>query len=444
IEGILFFLVVSGSDTYLFFSAECAVATVADIVFLVDGSSSIGIDSFEEVRLFLREVVSGLDIGPDKVRVGLAQYSDEPYQEFLLKDHFDASSLLAAIERLPYRTGQTETGKAISFLLSQYFTEEGGSRARQRVPQIVAVVITDGESQDRVHEAAASLRRSGVIVYSVGVDKANETELIQIASHPPNEHVFIVKSFAELTPLKVKLQKVLCYNIIRQAVTVAGRSSAIKEGSYIHTDGCLQTEEADIFFLIDHSGSIFPSDFKDMINFIIEFIQTFRIGPQYVRMGVVKYADLPELEFGLETYMDAEKTGRALTFMGSLFDKAKDSRGHKVPEYLVVITDGKSSDKVKSPAEKLRSKGVTIYTIGVRGPAEALREKGVKIYAIGVVDANTTQLLEISGSHDRMYSGRDFDALKDLESLLALQLCDPERGEVPKHTCAGSMVSGFT
>uniref|UniRef100_H2MR52 Collagen type VI alpha 6 chain n=1 Tax=Oryzias latipes TaxID=8090 RepID=H2MR52_ORYLA len=594
-----FLFVVSGSDSYLFFSAECAMATVADIVFLVDGSSSIGIDNFEEVRLFLREVVSGLDIGPDKVRVGLAQYSDEPYQEFLLKDHFDASSLLAAIERLPYRTGQTETGKAISFLLSQYFTEEAGSRARQRVPQI-AVVITDGDSSDDVEEPAQQLREQGVIVFGI----ANETELIQIASHPPKEHVFIVKSFAELTPLKVKLQKVLCYNIIRQAVTVAGRSSAIKEG-------CLQTEEADIFFLIDHSRSIYPSDFKDMINFIIEFIQTFRIGPQYVRMGVVKYADLPELEFGLETYMDAEnletavrtiqqrgggtETGRALTFMGSLFDKAKDSRGHKVPEYLVVITDGKSSDEVKSPAEKLRSKGVTIYTIGVkeadkkeleeisgdpkrmffvndfdalnpikdkvitdicsadgevckdlsgdlvflidssgsiypqdyekmkdfmkfvisrsfigrnevhvgvlqfssspqpefdlrsffskedmlqaingmqqlgggtltgdaltavsqyfdsalggrphlqqrlvvvtdgqaqdevRGPAEALREKGVKIYAIGVVDANTTQLLEISGSHDRMYSGRDFDALKDLESLLALQLCDPQR-----------------
>lgn len=160
-----------------------------------------------------------------------------------------------------------------------------------------------------------------------------------------------------------------------------------------------------------------------MINFIIEFIQTFRIGPQYVRMGVVKYADLPELEFGLETYMDAEnletavrtiqqrrggtETGRALTFMGSLFDKAKDSRGHKVPEYLVVITDGKSSDEVKSPAEKLRSKGVTIYTIGVK-------------------EADKKELEEISGDPKRMFFVNDFDALNPIKDKVITDICSAD------------------
>ena len=83
---------------------------------------------------------------------------------------------------------------------------------------------------------------------------------------------------------------------------------------------------------------------------------------------------------------------------------------------LVVITDGEAQDEVK-------------------GPAEALRAKGVVIYAIGVVDADTTQLLEISGSPDRMYAERDFDALKDLESQVALELCDPERGETHARVC---------
>ncbi|XP_024114131.1 collagen alpha-6(VI) chain isoform X2 [Oryzias melastigma] len=580
---------------------DCRAAKVADIVFIIDQSGSIGTANFQLVRMFVHSIVSGLDVGQNRVRVGVVLYNDKAEALVYLNTFKNKQNLLNFIKILPYSGGGTKTGAALNFTRESVFTKERGSRTNAGVQQ-VAVVITDGESQDSVLEAAAFLRRSGVIVYSVGVENANEVELIQMATHPPNEHVFIVNSFAELTPLKLKLQKVLCYNILRQAVTAVGRSSAIKEG-------CVQTDEADIFFLIDHSGSIFPLDFQDMKKFIIEFIQTFRIGPQYVRIGVAKYADFPNLEFGLETYTDAQsletavldikqlgggtETGRALTFMGTQFDKAKDSRGHKVPAYLVVITDGKSADQVKGPAELLRARGVTIYAIGVkdadteelqeisgdprrmffvnnfdalnpikdnvitdicsadvckdlpgdliflidssgsiypedyekmkdfmksvisrsfigknevhvgvlqfsssqqlefnlrryfskeemllaidgmqqlgggtltgdaltavaqyfesafggrpqlqqrlvvvtdgqaqdevRGPAQALREKGVKIYAIGVVDANTTQLLEISGSHDRMYSGRDFDALKDLESQVALQLCDPER-----------------
>ncbi|CAF88599.1 unnamed protein product, partial [Tetraodon nigroviridis] len=107
----------------------CTTATVADIVFLVDGSSSIGPSNFQEVRLFLRSLASGLNVSPDNIRIGLAQYSDEPHQEFLLKDHMEKRNLLAALESFPYRNGGTETGKAINFLRKQYFTKKAGSRA---------------------------------------------------------------------------------------------------------------------------------------------------------------------------------------------------------------------------------------------------------------------------------------------------------------------------
>lgn len=207
-----FILVVSSSDSFLFFSAECVRATVADIVFLVDGSSSIGIENFQEVRLFLRKMVSGLDIGPDKVRIGLAQYSDDPHQEFLLKDHSDASSLLAAIERLPYRTGQTETGKAISFLLSRYFIEEAGSRAKQQVPQI-AVVITDGDSADEVEAPAQELRQQGVIVFGIGVGQANLQELQSIANRPAQRFLFTIDSYQALQRLTGSLLQTICVSM---------------------------------------------------------------------------------------------------------------------------------------------------------------------------------------------------------------------------------------
>ncbi|TMS01716.1 Collagen alpha-6(VI) chain [Larimichthys crocea] len=581
-------------------TGDCKAAKLADIVFIVDESGSIGTPNFKLVRTFLHSIVSGLEVSPNRVRVGIVLYNDKPAAQVYLDSFNVKSELLKFIKILPYRGGGTNTGAALNFARENVFITERGSRKDKGVQQ-VAVVITDGESQDEVSTAAAELRRAGVTVYALGVKDANEEQLNQIASYPTSTHMFIVDSFTKLKPLEQSLQKYMCQNILRQAVSINTRRTGIKEG-------CMQTDEADIFFLIDHSGSIYPNDFQDMKKFIIEFLHTFLIGPEHVRVGVAKYADSPNLEFDLTTYSDSKslekavegikqigggtETGRALTFMGPQFDKAMATRGHKVPEYLVVITDGKSSDEVKIPAEKLRAQGVTIYAIGVKnadkleleeiagnpkrtffvynfdalkpikddiitdicsqdackdrpgdliflidssgsiypedyqkmkdfmksvisksvisqdevhvgvmqfstiqqlqfpldryyskdemlqsmdemqqigggthtgeaitkvsqyfdasrggrpdlrqrlvvitdgeaqdqvkGPAAALRAKGVIIYAIGVMEANTTQLLEISGSPDKMYAKRDFDALKDLESQVAMELCVSE------------------
>lgn len=204
--------VASNTDCFFPSCPECVKATRADIVFLVDGSSSIGIDNFQEVRQFLRSVVNGLDIGPDKVRVGLAQYSNEPRQEFLLKDHMDKTSVLAELDTFPYLTGGTETGKAMNFTLNKYFTKEAGSRADQRVPQI-AVVITDGDSADDVQEPAQNLRRRGVIVFAIGVGEANLNELESIANRPLDRFRFTIDNFQALKGLTDSLLPRVCISI---------------------------------------------------------------------------------------------------------------------------------------------------------------------------------------------------------------------------------------
>lgn len=151
------------------------------------------------------------------------------------------------------------------------------------------------------------------------------------------------------------------------------------------------------------------------------------IGPNEVHVGVMQYSTRQQVEFQLNKYYNKNdmskaiddmrqigggtETGEAITALSQYFDITGGSRPN-VRKRLVVITDGESQDAVK-------------------GPAEALRAKGVTIYAIGVVDANTTQLLEISGARDRVYAERDFDALKDLESEVALELCDTGIGKSP-------------
>lgn len=199
------------------------------MVFLVDGSSSIGIENFREVRQFLRSIVSGLDIGPDKVRVGLAQYSNEPHREFLLKDHMDKTSLLAQLDRFPYRTGETETGKAINFTRTEFFTEEAGSRAGDRVPQIL-MVITDGDSADDVKVPAQMLRKQGVIVFAIGVGKANLDELESIANRPLDRFRLTIDNFQALGGLTDNLLPRVCISIEDQGQGKHSEVMSLKGG----------------------------------------------------------------------------------------------------------------------------------------------------------------------------------------------------------------------
>ncbi len=208
---------------------DCKAAKLADIVFIIDESGSIGTSNFQLVRTFLHTIVSGLEVSQSRVRVGIVMYNDRPTAQVYLNTFNDKSELLKFVKILPYHGGGTNTGAALNFAREKVFIKQRGSRKDKGVQQ-VAVVITDGESQDEVSTAAADLRRAGVTVYSVGVKDANEVQLKEMASYPTNKHMFIVDSFAKLKTLEQSLQKILCHNIIRQAVSVSARRSGIKEG----------------------------------------------------------------------------------------------------------------------------------------------------------------------------------------------------------------------
>ncbi|KAF1388531.1 hypothetical protein PFLUV_G00091230 [Perca fluviatilis] len=376
---------------------DCKGANIADIVFIVDESASIGQENFQLVRTFLHSIVSSLDVRPNKVRVGIVTYNEESTAQVYLDTFNNREEILQFIKILPYSGGGTNTGAALTFTLNNTFIEEKGSRKSKGVQQ-VAVVITDGKSQDSVHEAAIRLRRADVTVYSVGIKDANMEELRDMASHPIDRHVFNVNSFTELKSLKHSLQKVICENIIDQAVK----------------------DEADIFFLMDDSGSIGNKDFKDMQNFIMTFLCTFNVGPDHVRVGLVKYADNPTLQFDLGDSSNVDnlkksvenithkgggtETGKALKFMGPQFSRAMQTRGHEVPEYLIVITDGESTDDVKAPAEELRGQGVIIFAIGVK-------------------DSNEAELLDIAGDPKRTIQVNNFDALKSINNDIITDIC---------------------
>ncbi len=72
-----------------------------DLMFLVDGSGSIGSDTFtNEVLRFVREFVDLFDIGPTKTQVAMIQYSDRIQHEVDFSQHTSKISLIQAISQV--------------------------------------------------------------------------------------------------------------------------------------------------------------------------------------------------------------------------------------------------------------------------------------------------------------------------------------------------------
>lgn len=196
-------------------------------MFIVDESGSIGEENFRLMRDFLRSVISSLETGSSNIRVGIVTYNDVPTAHISLNSFRDKADILQFISFLPYRQGDTYTGAALHFALKNIFTEKKGSR--EDVPK-VAVVITDGESQDNVKEPAIALRRAGVTVFAVGIKDANKAELLEMASYPKSKFVFTVDSFIKLKTLKETLQATLCNTIIQIGVQDKESDAETKEG----------------------------------------------------------------------------------------------------------------------------------------------------------------------------------------------------------------------
>jgi len=82
-----------------------------DVVFVIDGSGSIGSSNFQYARTFIRDVFEYLmfSMSPHQLRLGLIQYGTSVYTMFDLNNRMDVNQILTAVDRMPYYGGFTNT-----------------------------------------------------------------------------------------------------------------------------------------------------------------------------------------------------------------------------------------------------------------------------------------------------------------------------------------------
>ncbi|KAF1407296.1 Collagen alpha-3(VI) chain, partial [Spheniscus humboldti] len=384
---------------------QAAVKTVAvaDIIFLVDSSWSIGKEHFQLVREFLYDVVKALDVGGNDFRFALVQFSGNPHTEFQLNTYPSTRDVLSHIANMPYMGGGTKTGKGLEYLIENHLTKAAGSRASEGVPQ---VILTDGRSQDDVALPSSVLKSARVNMFAVGVQDAVEGELKEIVSEPFDMHLFNLENFTALHGIVGDLVA-----SVRSSMTPekAGAKGLVKD--------ITAQESADLIFLIDGSNNIGSVNFQAIRDFLVNLIESLRVGAQQIHIGVVQYSDQPRTEFALNSYstkadvLDAVKalsfrggeeanTGAALEFVvENLFTQAGGSRIEEaVPQILVLISGGESSDDIRE--------GLL-----------AVKQASIFSFSIGVLNADSAELQQIATDGSFAFTAldiRNLDALREL------------------------------
>uniref|UniRef100_A0A8C3HWC6 Collagen type VI alpha 3 chain n=1 Tax=Chrysemys picta bellii TaxID=8478 RepID=A0A8C3HWC6_CHRPI len=341
-----------------------------DIIFLIDSSDGVRADGLAHIRDFIFRIVQQLDVGPDKVRIGVAQFSNTVFEEFLLKQHKTKEAVLQAIRRLRLKGGSPlNVGNALDYVVKNYFIRSAGSRIEDGVPQHL-VLLLGGRSQDDVTRPSALIASTGVKILGVGARNVDGTQLQRITNDP--RLAFIIKDFRALPDIEKRFIKSFEEP---QEPTLPPPPIPIPGGK----------KEVDIVFLLDSSINLGRENFQQVIQFVYSIIDAFYSDDKSIKVGLAQYNSDVTDEFFLKDYTTKDQILRAINrvaykggrvantgegirhIQAKHFVKEAGGRGEdRVPQVAFIVTGGKPLDDGQTAALALANSGVKVFAVGVK------------------------------------------------------------------------------
>jgi len=180
----------------------------------------------------------------------------------------------------------------------------------------------------------------------------------------------------------------------------------------------------DLFIVLDCSSSVRKSNWKQMIDFVTGIISSLNLAEGMTQVSAIRYNDVvdtnqqflfnngvsqDQVEASLGSWKyegTGTHTGLAVDYVTNTL-LAKEWNRPDVADVMLIITDGKSQDNVKDPANNLRA-------------------AGVETFAIGIGQADQGELLQLAGSADKLWGHlKDFDNLTiDAGTKIGQEICE--------------------
>ncbi|KAL4224775.1 Sushi [Mactra antiquata] len=183
--------------------SECR--SLMDLFLVIDGSDSISFEDFELLRKAIGQMITQIDLGPDKARIGMLVYSSDVPAASEHPFSYDRAYLTNAAATLLHPRDGTRTGLGLNHTRA-IFKQYG----RPKVPW-VCITITDGISKYpsvtimEANEAA----RMGISMFAVGIGhKIAVAELNAIASS--QKQVSTIQNFSQLQEILMQMMVTIC------------------------------------------------------------------------------------------------------------------------------------------------------------------------------------------------------------------------------------------
>ena len=107
----------------------CNTVLATDVMFLLDTSSGVGIENFDKMKSFMKNIIRSFDINNQLTRVGVMTYDVEARLDIKLSDHNNQDALFKSIDALQYASGDlTRIDLALVEVNDKGYAEENGGR----------------------------------------------------------------------------------------------------------------------------------------------------------------------------------------------------------------------------------------------------------------------------------------------------------------------------
>ncbi|KAK3703093.1 hypothetical protein QZH41_003020 [Actinostola sp. cb2023] len=144
-------------------------------------------DVFIGSRDFVRSFVKNFNVSVTDDHIGIITYGDKPYMNFDFNEHLSNNRIRKAISGLHRPSSGSNTVEALTFAKKQLF--QGSARPESRK---YLIILASDSSKDDSPKVADELKKSGVKIYTIGIDsKDGIVQLNDVVSEPIESHKFL-------------------------------------------------------------------------------------------------------------------------------------------------------------------------------------------------------------------------------------------------------------
>ena len=179
---------------------------IADVVFVMDSSSTVPVKDYKKEKEFVKYLARYLNVSPGNSRSALITYGSRAAEVVGFDIQRSVSDFETAVDKAPFVSGDRRIDRSLDK------TSEIMANARQQATKIV-VLLTSGKQASAFGsktpgEAAIPLREGGVYSYVVAIgQEPNITELRPVVQE--TSHIFRMASFDDLEPRRTTVGQII-------------------------------------------------------------------------------------------------------------------------------------------------------------------------------------------------------------------------------------------